>query len=87
MTCSGLVHYTVRRSGAELLRVRRDQARAGRAVASLGQARPGDLTFGSPVDHIGINAGATTTVVAPLAGDVIKVQQITRTPAALRRVV
>ena len=56
-------------------------------MASLGQARPGDLTFGSPVDHIGINAGATTTVVAPLAGDVIKVQQITRTPAALRRVV
>jgi cell wall-associated NlpC family hydrolase len=67
--------------------VSRDQARAGTAVASLA-ARPGDLVaFGSPVDHIGIYAGNNTMVVAPHRGDVVKVQRITRTPTAIRRVV
>ncbi|CAN5858565.1 hypothetical protein BH23ACT10_BH23ACT10_36800 [soil metagenome] len=51
-------------------------------------ARPGDLVaFGSPVDHIRIYAGNGKMVVAPHRGDVVKVQQITRTPTAIRRVV
>lgn len=86
--CSGLVQYTFRQLGVDLPRVSRDQARVGRAVASLDQARPGDLVaFGSPVDHIGIYAGGNTMVVAPQAGDVVKLQQITRPPTAIRRVV
>lgn len=86
--CSGLVQYTFRKLGVDLPRVSRDQARAGRAVASLAAARPGDLVaFGSPVDHIGIYAGNNTMVVAPHRGDVVKVQRITRTPTTIRRVV
>ncbi len=86
--CSGLVQYTFRKLGVLLPRVSRDQASAGRPVASLADARPGDLVaFGSPVDHIGIYAGRNMMVVAPRRGDVVKMQQITRTPTAIRRVV
>lgn len=42
---------------------------------------------GSPVDRIGIYAGDTTMVVAPQIVDVVEVQQITRTPTAIRPVV
>lgn len=86
--CSGLVQHTFKQLGVDLPRVSRDQARAGRAVASLADARPGDLiAFGSPVDHIGIYAGGNKMVVAPRSGDVVKVQEIYRTPTAIRRVV
>ena len=57
-------------------------------MASLADARPGDLiAFGSPVDHIGIYAGDNKMVVAPRTGDVVKVQEVYRTPTAIRRVV
>lgn len=86
--CSGLVQYTFRQLGVDLPRVGRDQARAGQPVASLVQARPGDvIAFGSPVDHIGIYAGGNEMVVAPHSGDVVKVQEVYRTPSAIRRVV
>ena len=86
--CSGLVQHTFKQLGVELPRVSRDQARAGQAVASLAEARPGDLiAFGSPVDHIGIYAGNNKMVVAPRRGDVVKVQEVYRTPTAIRRVV
>jgi peptidoglycan DL-endopeptidase CwlO len=85
--CSGLVQYTFKQLGIDLPRVSRDQARAGRTVASLAEARPGDLiAFGSPVDHIGIYAGNNKMVVAPHSGDVVKVQEVYRTPTAIRRV-
>jgi cell wall-associated NlpC family hydrolase len=86
--CSGLVQHTFKQLGIDLPRVSRDQARAGRAVASLADARPGDLiAFGSPVDHIGIYAGNNKMVVAPRSGDVVKVQEVYRTPTAIRRVI
>ncbi len=86
--CSGLVWDAYRRAGIEVPRVSRDQARVGEPVASLEHARPGDLVaFGEPVDHIGIYAGDGMMVVAPRTGDVVKVQQITRTPTAIRRIV
>lgn len=88
LDCSGLVQLVYRRLGVELPRVSRDQARAGQPVASLEEARPGDLiAFGDPVDHIGIYAGNGKMVVAPRRGDVVKVQDIYRTPSAIRRIV
>src|SRR5690606_39824440 len=55
LDCSGFVQLVYRELGIELPRVSRDQARAGEPVASLEEARPGDLiAFGSPVDHIAI---------------------------------
>jgi cell wall-associated NlpC family hydrolase len=86
--CSGFVQYVFGQAGIDLPRVSRDQARAGQPVASLADARPGDLVaFGSPVDHIGIYAGDNKMVVAPHRGDVVKIQEITSTPTAIRRIV
>ena len=70
-----------------LPRVAADQARVGEPVASLADAVPGDLVaFNDPVDHIGIYAGNGLMVVAPKAGDVVKVQAIYKEPTAIRRV-
>lgn len=85
--CSGLVQYVFGQMGVELPRVSRDQARAGQPVASLADARPGDLlAFNDPVDHIGIYAGDNMMVVAPKRGDVVKLQRVTASPTAIRRV-
>jgi hypothetical protein len=85
--CSGLVQYVYGQLGIDLPRVSADQAKVGTPVASLAEARLGDLVaFGSPVDHIGIYAGDGKMVVAPHRGDVVKVQDITSTPTAIRRV-
>jgi cell wall-associated NlpC family hydrolase len=85
--CSGLVQHVYGQLGVDLPRVAADQARAGQPVASLAEARPGDLiAFGDPVDHIGIYAGDNLMVVAPKTGDVVKVQEIYREPTAIRRV-
>ncbi len=86
--CSGLVQHVFDQAGLSLPRVARDQAKVGAAVASLDQAVPGDLiAFGDPVDHIGIYAGDGKMVVAPHTGDVVKIQDITRTPTAIRRII
>lgn len=85
--CSGLLQYVYRQLGVNLPRVAADQARTGQPVASLADARPGDLVaFGDPVDHIGIYAGNNLMVAAPKTGDVVKVQEIYREPTAIRRV-
>ena len=85
--CSGLVQHVYEQAGISLPRVARDQARVGIAVPSLEQALPGDLVaFGDPVDHIGIYAGGGKMVVAPRTGDVVKIQDITRTPVGIRRI-
>ena len=87
LDCSGFVQRVFRDVGVELPRVSRDQARAGRPVASIEDARPGDLiAFGSPVDHIGIYVGGGEMLVAPRTGDVVKRQEVYRTPTAIRRV-
>lgn len=87
LDCSGFVQRVYDDVGIELPRVSRDQATAGRPVASLEEARPGDLVaFGSPVDHIGIYIGDGQMLVAPRSGDVVKRQDIYRTPTAIRRV-
>ena len=89
LDCSGLVQRAYKDLGIDLPRVAADQAKMGTPVASLADARPGDLVaFGSPVDHIGIYAGDGKMVVAPHTGDVVKIQDIApRTPTAIRRIV
>jgi cell wall-associated NlpC family hydrolase len=85
--CSGLVQHVYGKLGVDLPRVAADQARVGQPVASLADARPGDLlAFHSPVDHIGIYAGDGLMVVAPKTGDVVKVQKVYDEPTAIRRV-
>jgi len=85
--CSGLVQYVYGQLGADLPRTAAEQARVGQPVASLADARPGDLlAFHDPVDHIGIYAGNGLMVVAPKTGDVVKVQAVSDEPTAIRRV-
>src|SRR5438105_10854018 len=85
--CSGLVQYVYGRLGIDLPRTAAEQAQVGQPVASLADARPGDLlAFHDPVDHIGIYAGNGLMVVAPKTGDVVKVQPIYDEPTAIRRV-
>lgn len=86
LDCSGFVQHVYRSLGIDLPRVSRDQAKAGTPVASLAEARPGDLiAFGTPVDHIAIYVGDGKIIHAPRTGEVIKVGDIHRTPTAIRR--
>lgn len=88
--CSGFVQQAYADLGVGLPRVSADQARAGVAVDGLEHARPGDLVYwngdGSRPNHIGIYAGDGEMLVAPSTGDVVRYQQITREPHAVRRV-
>jgi hypothetical protein len=88
LDCSSLVQKTFEQFGIQLPRTAAEQAREGTKVNSLAEAKPGDLVaFGSPVDHIGIYAGNNKMVVAPRAGEVVKVQDVYATPTAIRRIV
>jgi peptidoglycan DL-endopeptidase CwlO len=88
--CSGFVQRVFADLGVSLPRVSVDQAKAGTAVASLAEARPGDLVFwyadGKRPNHIGIYAGEGRMLVAPRTGDVVRYQDLSRTPHEIRRV-
>jgi cell wall-associated NlpC family hydrolase len=91
LDCSGFVQRAFADIGVELPRVSVDQGKQGEPVASLAEARPGDLLFwrgdGKRPNHIGIYAGDGKMLVAPRTGDVVKYQEITRTPDSIRRIV
>ncbi|PPK66482.1 transglycosylase SLT domain-containing protein [Actinokineospora auranticolor] len=87
LDCSGLVQQVYSDLGVDLPRVSRDQAKQGTAVASLDQAKPGDLVaFGSPVHHIGIYLGNGQMIHAPEAGEDVKIGKVYETPTAIRRI-
>lgn len=87
LDCSGLVQLVFGRLGVDVPRTADYQAEIGTPVASLAEAKPGDLVaFGDPVTHIGIYAGGNHMVHAPQTGDVVKVGPISREPSAIRRV-
>ena len=69
LDCSGLVQLVYKNFGVELPRVSYMQAREGKAVPSLAQARPGDLlAFGSPsVNHIAMRRSVSSNIVMPNA--------------------
>ncbi|MGY6499372.1 MAG: lytic transglycosylase domain-containing protein [Acidimicrobiales bacterium] len=86
LDCSGFVQRVHRDLGIELPRVSRDQARGGQPVASLAEARPGDvLAFGSPVNHVAIYLGDGQMIHAPRRGDVVKIEPIDRPITGIRR--
>ena len=96
MDCSGLVQHVYGQHGIDLPRVSADQARAGTAVASMAEARPGDLiawdNSGRNVgaDHIAIYLGDGMMLEAPRTGLDIRVISIEAsghgTPDYIRRV-
>jgi soluble lytic murein transglycosylase-like protein len=88
LDCSGFVQRAYADLGIKLPRVAKDQAREGTAVASLAQAKPGDLlAFNSPVSHIGIYVGDNKMIVAPHTGDHVKIQTVYDKPTAIRRII
>jgi hypothetical protein len=87
LDCSGFVQQVYGDLGVNLPRVSQDQAKAGRPVADLQSAQPGDLVgFGNPVDHIGIYVGNGRMIEAPHTGDVVKVADVPSNWTAIRRV-
>jgi peptidoglycan DL-endopeptidase CwlO len=91
LDCSGFTQLVFGNLGIELPRTSSQQATAGRAVASLADARPGDLVFfdhsssRAGIDHVGIYVGNGKMIAAPQAGEVVKVQDV-GTPTVIRRV-
>jgi peptidoglycan DL-endopeptidase CwlO len=91
LDCSGFTQLVFGNLGIDLPRVSSQQATAGTAVASLAQARPGDLVFfdhdssRAGIDHVGIYIGGGKMVAAPQPGETVTVQDVGN-PVAIRRV-
>jgi peptidoglycan DL-endopeptidase CwlO len=87
LDCSGLVQLVYEKFGVDLPRVSYQQATAGKPVASLAEARAGDLlAFGSPVRHVGIYIGDGKMIEAPRPGLEVRVIDLYEKPTAIRRV-
>ncbi|WP_374454279.1 transglycosylase SLT domain-containing protein [Nocardioides sp.] len=90
--CSGLVQSAYSSLGIELPRLSADQARAGRPVASMSDARPGDLiawdnsSRNNGADHIAIYVGNGQMIEAPRPGGKVQLVPVTTPPDYIRRV-
>ncbi|WP_448625365.1 transglycosylase SLT domain-containing protein [Geodermatophilus sp. URMC 64] len=91
LDCSGFTQLVYGNLGIDLPRTSSQQATSGQAVASLADARPGDLVFfdyssSRPgVDHVGIYIGNGQMIAAPQEGETVKVQSVGN-PTVIRRV-
>jgi soluble lytic murein transglycosylase-like protein len=91
LDCSGFTQLVYGNLGIDLPRTSSQQATAGQAVASLDEARPGDLVFfdysksRAGVDHVGIYIGGRKMIAAPQEGESVKVQDVGN-PTLIRRV-
>ncbi|MGY1630989.1 NlpC/P60 family protein [Geodermatophilus sp. SYSU D01186] len=91
LDCSGFTQLVFGNLGIDLPRTSSQQATAGTAVASLADARPGDLVFfdhtsSRPgIDHVGIYVGDGKMIAAPQEGETVKVQSVGN-PTVIRRV-
>jgi hypothetical protein len=90
LDCSGFTQLVYGNLGIDLPRVSSQQATAGRPVASLAEARPGDLVFfdhsssRAGIDHVGIYLGNGKMVAAPQPGESVKIQDVGN-PTVIRR--
>lgn len=73
MDCSGLVQRVFADLGVEVPRVVPDQARLGTEVASLAEARPGDLVVSRGTGHIAIWLGDGKLLHAPRPGKDVQI--------------
>ena len=91
LDCSGFTQLVFGNLGIDLPRVSSQQATAGRPVASVADARPGDLVFfdyssdRAGIDHVGIYIGNGKMIAAPQPGEAVKVQDV-GSPSVIRRV-
>ena len=91
LDCSGFTQRVYSDLGISIPRTSSQQATAGRPVASLAEAQPGDLVFfdnassRAGIDHVGLYIGGGKMIAAPQEGDVVKVQNVGN-PTLIRRV-
>jgi cell wall-associated NlpC family hydrolase len=91
LDCSGFAQLVYGNLGVDLPRTSSQQATAGRPVASVADARPGDLVFfdysssRAGIDHVGIYVGNGKMIAAPQPGESVKVQDVGN-PTVIRRV-
>jgi hypothetical protein len=92
LDCSGLVQLVYKNLGFDLPRVSYQQAAAGRPVASMAEARPGDLiawdnsSRNNGVDHIAIYIGGGKMIEAPRTGLNVRIVDVPSTPDVIRRI-
>ena len=91
--CSGLVQAAYGQLGIDLPRVSCDQARAGTPVASLADARPGDLLAwdnsgrNEGADHVAIYIGDGRMIEAARPGTLVRISEVTTPPDYIRRII
>lgn len=90
MDCSGFVQRVFKDLGMDLPRVVSDQMRQGTPVASLAQAKPGDLLVSFGGEHISIYLGNGKAIDAPVPGQTIQIRDAWEQQSkltAIRRIV
>ena len=90
LDCSGLVQLVYRNLGYDLPRVSADQARSGRPVASLAEARPGDIlawdnsSRNNGADHVAIYLGDGKMIEAARPGTNVRISDVYGDPIIRR---
>lgn len=78
--CSSLTKMAWSHAGVNLPRVTYDQVRAGTAVKSVSQLRPGDLLFSVPgasgPEHVGMYIGNDQVIEAPHTGAQVRIKPL-----------
>lgn len=74
MDCSGFVQRVFKDLGVEVPRVVSDQMQVGTPVASLAEAKPGDLLVSFGGNHISIYLGNGKAIDAPVPGQTIQIR-------------
>ncbi|MFH5880046.1 C40 family peptidase [Arthrobacter sp. NA-172] len=90
MDCSGFVQRVFKDLGVDLPRVVSDQMQKGTPVASLAQAKPGDLLVSFGGNHISIYLGNGKAIDAPVPGQTIQIRDAWEQQSnltAIRRIV
>lgn len=77
LDCSGLVQLVFRNLGVSLPRVARQQATVGTRIASLSQAKPGDLLGMRNGTHIAIYIGGGQILHSPRPGETVSIRSLT----------
>jgi cell wall-associated NlpC family hydrolase len=74
LDCSGFVQQAFKDLGIDVPRVTWDQLKTGTPVASLAEARPGDLIFSHDGGHVSIYLGDGKAIDAPQPGQTVQVR-------------
>lgn len=90
LDCSGFVQRVFKDLGVDVPRVVSDQMKVGTPVASLAEAKPGDLLVSFGGEHISIYLGNGKAIDAPVPGQTIQIRDAWEQQSnltAIRRIV